>query len=705
MSVPATRPRPAGRPALQALPTPKPVSRLWLLALAAVFGVATLYHWLQSRGHVTPAVFTDELLFAELARSIAAGEGFVVRGEALFFPAFIPPLLQAPAWLAGSTPGAYALAKALNTVLMCSAALPAYWLARQLVRPAYALIVAGATVAGGAMVYHGYLTSEAAAYPVFLLAVGACVRALAAPSRGRDALAVALLALAVLTRAQFVVLPLVFVVAILLVGRPLRRHAIALGALAAAAAAALLAGGSALGFYEGARTLDYPLLETLRWTGWTAALLPFAAGVLVAPGALLGIGYALRRPRGAAEHAFAVLTILLLVLMPLQAGLIASGESHQPFERYVFYLLPLVFLAFFAFAERGVAGRRLYVSVSLALAGLALAVPFASLALAPFSFDSPTLSAVETLGRWTSQGDAAAAVAVAGALAALAAAALQRRPAVLGLASVAVAFAVGVAAYAGDRRMTQRTLDSLAAAEPDWLERTGIREADVLALPGGSLHAGWVLESWNRNVGRTLHLGDVPHDQLPYTQVGIARDGTVVTTAGAPIRTRHVVVNDAGTQVELAGARLSRPRHGLTLYRTTGPLRLQSYAEGLDRDGWGRGVMRYRAWPTRATEGHYLVTLSLPEGRLPRRVDAEAGPVRRSALLRAGASVTLRVPVAGRPLPELAMRIDRADFIDAEGPHPRLVAARVEHLAFVSELRGNGLKPGTARSEPKGSRK
>ena len=73
-----------------------------------------------------------------------------------------------------------------------------------------------------------------------------------------------------------------------------------------------------------------------------------------------------------------------------------------------------------------------------------------------------------------------------------------------------VAFSVGVAAYDGDRRMTRRTLESLAAPHPDWLERTGIATADVLALPGGSPTPRWVLESWNRNVGRTLHLGDVP---------------------------------------------------------------------------------------------------------------------------------------------------------------------------------------------------
>jgi hypothetical protein len=677
------RPRARGRADLYAVPAPVSPSRLWLLALAGVVAVGAIYHWVQSRGHVTPAVFTDELLFSELARSIASGDGFVVRDQPLFFPAFVPALLQAPAWLAGSTPLAYALVKVLNTLLMCSAALPAYWLARQLVRPGYALVVAAGTVAGGGMLYHGYLTSEAAAYPVFLLAVAVCVRALAAPSKSSDLIALAVLLLAVLTRAQFVVLPLVFVVAILLIGRPVRRHAVALLALGGGAALGLAAGASALGFYQGVQALEYPLGETMRWTAWTAALLPFGAGLLVAPGALLGIGFALRRPRSAGERAFAVLTSLLLVLMPLQAGLIASGDSHKPFERYVFYLLPLVLLAFFAFAERDVSGRRLYAGGGLALAALALLMPFASLALAPFSFDSTTLSAVETLGRWTSQGDAAALFAAAGVVAALCAAALQRRPMVLGIAAVILAFLIGVAAYDGDRRMTRRTLDSLAAAPPDWLERSGIDEADVLVLPGGSLHAGWVLESWNRNVGRTFHLGDVPDDPLPYTQVGLNGDGTVATGAGEPVRSRYLVVNEAGTQVELDGRLLSRPVAGLALYRNDGILRLRSYADGLHRDGWLRSVARYRVWPAKAARGWYRVTLTLPAGRPARVVEVEAGPVQQRATLRPGASVSFRVPVSGRPLPELGIRIERADFVDAESPRPRLVAARVKTLEFV----------------------
>lgn len=685
MSVQTRERRPTAR-RLQATPKPSDApSRRWPLALGALFCVATLYHWLQSRGHVTPAVFTDELMFSELARSIAQGDGLTVRGRDFPFPAVVPVLFQAPAWLIGGT-AAYGFAKALNAVLMCLAVFPAWTLARLVLRPAHAFGVAVATVAGGAMLYHSYLTSEAVAYPIYLLAVAVCVRALAEPSRRWDAAAVLLLGLAVLTRAQFVALPIAFVVAVLLVGRPLRRHSVALAALGVLAAAAAVRGVSGLGFYAGAGELDYPALETMRWAGWTAALLPFAAGMLVVPGAILGLGYAVARPRSRTESAFGVMTLLLLVAGPFQAGLIASDAAHRPLERYAFYAVPLLFASFFLYVERGAPRRLLYAGVALALGGLALAVPLASLALDPFSFDSPTLSAVADLGRRLALGDAAALLATGGLVAALVVAALplRRSAAAVAALSIVLAFAVGAAAYSGDRRMTRRTLDSLAPAHPDWLDRLGIPDADVLVLPGGSLHVGWMLESWNRNVGRTFHLGDVDHDPLPYTEVGIGRDGIVGEVPGKPVRSRNLVVNEFESQVVVEGERIASPRPGLTLYRTSGPLRVSSLAEGLYADGWGKSILSYAVWPKDAADGWYHVRLELPQGRLPRSVELEAGPARRRVELSPTAPIDLRIPVSGPAFPPLAIRMDRADLIDGDTAKPRLVGARITTLRFVS---------------------
>ena len=87
-------------------------------------------------------MFNDELLYAKLSQSLAAGHGLAIRGEHFFFPAPLAPLVQAPAWLLGSMTDAYSVAKLINAAVMSAAVFPAYWIARRLVRPSFALLTA-----------------------------------------------------------------------------------------------------------------------------------------------------------------------------------------------------------------------------------------------------------------------------------------------------------------------------------------------------------------------------------------------------------------------------------------------------------------------------------------------------------------------------------------------------------------------------------
>ena len=137
----------------------------------------------------------------------------------------------------------------------------------------------------------------------------------------------------------------------------------------------VVVGTSALGYYSGADELEYSLAETIRWGGLTAALLPFTTGLLVVPGAVVGLGFGLVRPRSAAERPFAAVTALLIVLLPVQAGLIASGDWGRPFERYAFYVLPLVFLAFCSLAERSAVRVRFHMAAALGLGAVAVTIP------------------------------------------------------------------------------------------------------------------------------------------------------------------------------------------------------------------------------------------------------------------------------------------------------------------------------------------
>ena len=189
---------------------------------------------------------------------------------------------------------------------MAAAALPAYFLARRLVRPSYALLAAAAAVAGPAMLYAPYLMSEALAYPVFLLALATMLRAIERPSRRMELAVVAVSLVAVLTRLQFVVLPLAYLLAVPVsarlcgesIGAALRRHRLSLGCSSRWAWCRSRPVGRSSARTAARRCSTTTSGPRSRWSARTASLLPFAAGLLIVPGALLGLGSAPPRPRG-----------------------------------------------------------------------------------------------------------------------------------------------------------------------------------------------------------------------------------------------------------------------------------------------------------------------------------------------------------------------------------------------------------------------
>src|SRR5262249_2638762 len=120
---------------------------------------------------------------------------------------FVYPVLISPAWrVFGAVPDAYAAAKAINAVVMSLAAIPAYLLARRLLRPPLALVVAALTVLVPSMLYTGTLMTENAFYPLFLLVALALLSVLENPTPLRQVVLLALVGLAYATRAQAVAL-------------------------------------------------------------------------------------------------------------------------------------------------------------------------------------------------------------------------------------------------------------------------------------------------------------------------------------------------------------------------------------------------------------------------------------------------------------------------------------------------------------------
>jgi hypothetical protein len=532
------------------------------------------------------------------------------------------------------------------------------------------------------MLYAPYLMSEALAYPVFLLAAATMTRALVRPTRAMEAAVVAVSLLAVLTRVQFVVVPVAYLVAVA-ARRRLRAHALSAGALLTLCAIPLATGGAALGSYAGAATLDFDPLTVLRWTGWTAALIPFVAGWLIVPGALIGFVLLAVRPRNAAEGAFGALALALSALVLLEAGLVAAGEANRMMERYAIYLIPLAAIGFFAYAERGAPWRKAYCAVALVGGCAAWLVDFPVRAGALFAFDTPTFSVYAQTAVWLGHANAATIFAGVPFVAGIVLALLPlrgRAVAAVGVTAIALMLVSGAAAGAGDHAMTRGALAARAGDPPDWLDRSGLGPADFLELPEGSAHYGWLLETWNRDFGRPIRLRLPAADGYP-TRVGsIDRAGRLLAD-GHPVRAGTLVVNDYGTAIDLDGRVVARPRHGLTAYRIPAGARVRMLAEGLFFDRWAEAVVHVQSWPS--APGYYRVVLALPRTLGERTVTLEAGAERRTITLRPGTRRVLRIPANG----PLEIRTDRADYLGAGTADARLVALRVPHLSYVEKRR------------------
>jgi Dolichyl-phosphate-mannose-protein mannosyltransferase len=631
-------------------------------ALPLLFVASAAAQIAQGGAHVTTTIFDDELLYSKLAQSIAAGHGLTIRGAHYAFPAPVASLLQAPAWLFGSMPEGYATAKVLNALLMSVAVFPAYALARRVVRPSFALVVAAATVATPAMVYHAYLMSEAAAYPIFLTATYVVVRALEQPSR-RLAIAVPLVcAVAIGTRVQFVVLPVAYVIGVAICSRR-RVHLIPIGALALLGLAALLLPGAA-GSYGAASGYHYADARVAHWALRNLSLAPYSLGLAVVPGALLGLAYAAARPRTRAERAFAVVAVTAAALFVAQAALISANEAHRPLERYLFYVTPLVFTAFFAYVERGAPRKLLYFALAAATALALSQVSFSGMTgTAGFFFDSVTETGYARAAYEFGLANASLLFSLLPmAMCALAVVLpLRRAGAAITVAATAIALQlwIGAGVASTDHLATHWAYRTFATAPADWLDRMHAGHARQLVLPDSTGFYGTQLETWNRDVSGLDVLQTPAPDGFARSVARVRTDGTLEVD-GRPATPQLLVVNDSGSQLGLQGTVVARPRPELIAYRIPAGPHVRWLEAGVFPDRWSGAHVRYQVWPAHpARHGRYVVALGLPAGYTARAVAAFVpGQVRRVVTVHPGRRVRLVLPVTGVHPTPLRLSVD-----------------------------------------------
>ena len=162
------------RPLLDRFLAAVPVAVAVLVILSVLFWEAAV--------RKTPTIFTDELKWTQLSRAIWTTGHPALRGYAAPFESLYTFLI-APVWAIHSTGAAYAAVKYLNTLVMASAAIPIYLLARRLVSPRAAVIAALGSMCTSALFYAPLLLPEVLAYPAFVWLAYVSVRALEGGSR------------------------------------------------------------------------------------------------------------------------------------------------------------------------------------------------------------------------------------------------------------------------------------------------------------------------------------------------------------------------------------------------------------------------------------------------------------------------------------------------------------------------------------------
>jgi len=617
-----------------------------LTARAALAGIVALSFAVRAAAaafHSTPRYFPDEYIYTAIARSLGETGKPLVRGEAAHFPALLEPLLAAPVWRLFDAELAYKLVQAEHAFAMSLAAVPAYLLARRVgLSTRYSLACGVFAVALPDLVFSSYTLADPIGYPLALGAIAAAVWAIETRAPRAQLTFVALAGLAALARIQYVALPLAFVVAAVVVDRRrvLRAHALPLALLTTPVAAAAMLGPSRiLGYYSGIANLGVGL-DVARWGVNDLFLLALASGVVLVPGALVGLLHA----RGRAELAFAGVAVAFAGAVLVEASLYAADGSNRFQERYLFALLPLVPVAFGLYLKHGRPWPRVVAGISLVFVALAARVPLSGFAAGDGKTDSPFLVAVYQLEQAVGNANGALVVAALVTLAAGAAVAVAYRGGArfAVVAAIAISVVTSAAAIANDARNSADLRSAHLPANASWVDAQHLGSVTAVQTRGAAPSAMLEQLFWNRSIAHVATLGSaLPTDAFATTNARIARDGMLRGVHGP------VLFQEYGVSAQLEDAEVIARAGTLSLWRPLGPPRLRLLADGRFWDGWLARAGSVTAWPDAngRTRGVVSFTLALPAGA-PAPVDIRVGRVEYH--VEPGARTTLRYRVDKR---------------------------------------------------------
>jgi hypothetical protein len=670
------------------------VSPTVVVAGMLVLAVATRI-WL-TRKVAAPWIMSDELEYSDLARSFESTGHYLVRGAPSSVSS-IYPILIAPAWAFGSIKTAYEIAKTENVLMMTAGAIPFYLWGRRLVPPWYAVTGTGLLLLIPSFAYTGTLMTENAAFPAFLLAIFLIALALERPTLPFQLGALAAIALASAVRIQALIFLLIFPTAVLLkvlfaaagegrlrrgrlVFAEIRRYWFTLAALAVALIAYVIykaaEGGSlrsGLGSYEITLEVHYSIRDAARWILYHFGEIAFSVGIL--PASALVVLFALSWRRGlvprAAEQAFVAVAVATTLWVVIQAGAFASRFSLRIEERSMFYVAPVLLLAFVVWLAKGSPRPAGATAVAVVLpAALLLTIPIES--LLGYSYDAfgflPLLRLSERLNGGATEVRTLLGL---GALAAGLLFALVPRRAAIIVLPLTVAVFLGLSSNTVIGKTNGQALaarNDPAVADPSWVDDTIGRAAGVGFLLSADFssdpHPVWQTEFWNRSIRGVYNFG-ATDSGLPSigTTLDPATGRIAISGSEASGRTPDYFVVDS--KLHLAG-RLITQQGPLALYRVAQPLRLIDFLSGVYPDGWMGSTATYDRYDV-PRHGRSWIDVELSRrgvvGPRPARVTIAVGPLkvvnglqtmgkvtaRQVRTIHNGAETSFRLPVPRRP--------------------------------------------------------
>jgi hypothetical protein len=612
------------------------------LALAFLW-LVILYGW-QTRGHVTPWLFTDELKLAQISRSISETGHAELRHHPAGFDTLYAYLL-APFWKIGDVATAYATIKYVGVIVMTSAIFPTYFLARTILSKPWALFAAVGAVAGPALAYAPFLVEEPAAYPWAALSLYLVGRALAVRTRWWVIGAGVACLIGPAVRGELAVLIPVYALAalfLLVTSAPFKRRreswsladwggAIVLGIGAIILFSAVVGAHSqtwfiATGFYRH-RTIVYGL--------WAAGA--FAIGTGILPVVSLA---ALVRPKGEVwtreMKSYVALTSAAVIAFGLytatKASYLSTKFSTVVAERNLIYLAPLLFIATGLALERG----RLRLWAVAGTAGFVLYIILTTpyqLPLWPYS-DALGFSIVQMANRDLAMDDRDVTwllvVVLIISIAVLVVPRWLRNPrAGLWIAGVAASLVLAwnvsgeISASNGTNNFSQVLLGNFPSP-PNWLDKaTGQKPTIYLGQRITDPQGIWLMEFWNRSLSYVWSLDATapgPGTTPPgYLTPDTAADGRLIGRTiehGAPPGVEYIVADQS---IQVAGQFILQPevQHVITedefgfpthkvvvqpspwrLLKIAQPLRLQSSPVGIYADGWQGNFSAYNQFST-----------------------------------------------------------------------------------------------------------